>query len=97
MLCLQIISLIKKSCSGTVFDRTYTRAGVLRRSILSPLHFLLYIIDIVNDIGSDIRLFADNTIFSIIVDDLMTETGWINADVDKISASASTWFVPSFL
>ena len=38
-------------------------------SILGPLLFYLYIKDIVEDINSSIRLFADDTSLYIIVDD----------------------------
>ena len=53
----------------------------------------MYINDIVNDIGSNIRLFADDTSLFIIVDDPVTAAGCINADLDRISNWDSTWLV----
>ena len=46
----------------------YIHAGVPQGSILGPLVFLLYIINIVNDIGSNIRLFADDTSLFLVVE-----------------------------
>lgn len=52
---------------GASSNWNYIRAGE-QGSILGLLIFFLFIIDIVNDIGSNIRLFADDTSLDIIVD-----------------------------
>ena len=70
---------------GAVSDWTYLRAGVPQESILGPLLFLLYINAIVHDIGSNIRLFADDTSLFIIVNDPVTASGCINTNLRKIS------------
>ena len=62
-------------------------------SILGPLLFLVYINDIVRDIGSNIRLFADDTSLFIIVDNPVTAADSLNTDLTKISQWAATWLV----
>ena len=78
---------------GASSDWTYIRAGVAQGSVLGPLLFLLYINDIVNDIGANIRLFADDTSLFIIVDDPVTAAECLNADLSRISNWADTWLV----
>ena len=78
---------------GASSDWAYIRAGVPQGPILGPLLFLVYINDIVEDIGSHIRLFADDTSLFIIVDDPITSAARLNTDLDKISRWAITWLV----
>ena len=82
---------IKKQISPT--SVTSVNAGVPQGSILGPLLFLLYIYDIVDDIHSSIRLFADDTSLHVIVDDPIQAAEQLNLDLDKIHCWADRWLV----
>ena len=69
------------------------RAGGPQGSIIGPLLFLLFINDIVKDIGCNIRLFADDTCLFLVVENPDTAANLLNLDLDKIMAWAKKWLV----
>ena len=78
---------------GTASSWTSIKAGVPRGAILGPLLFLVYINDIVENIHSSIRLFADNISLYIIVDDPIDSANQLNNDLQTIHLWAKTWLV----
>jgi len=79
--------VIKGSCSSYLT----VHAGVPQGSVLGPLLFLIYINDIVNDITSTTKLFADDTSIYLSLDNPQDRTDILNSDLTKITIWAKKW------
>ena len=69
------------------------QAGVPQGSVLGPTLFLIFINDIVSDIVSTIKLFADDTSIYLSLNDAHMRTVILNDDMRKISNWAKKWKV----
>ena len=65
--------------------------GVPQGSVLGPLFFLVYINDLVDDISSDAKLFADYTSLFTGVYDEITSANQLDRDLKIISEWAYQW------
>ena len=79
--------------SGASSSWTSVKAGVPKGSILGPLLFLLHINDILDDVDSSIRLFADDTCLYNIVDNPFQAAEQLNSDLQKMHRYAARWLV----
>ena len=86
----------RKQCvvvDGVKSSMLEVKAGIPQGSRLGPLLFLIYINDIVNNIESEIMIFADDTTLLASGSDPNETASQLNRDLAKISAWAEQWKV----
>ena len=66
-------------------------AGVPQGSVLGPLFFLVYINGIVENINSEIKLFADDTSLFSVVESKFRTANDLNRDLEKVCLWAWQW------
>ena len=72
---------------------TFIKAGVPQGSILGPLLFLLFKYDIVNEIHTNIRLFANDTNLYLIVEHPDVTAQILNIDLETKAKWPKLWLV----
>ena len=78
---------------GALSDWCLIKVVVPQGSIIGRLLFLVFINDIVEEINSSIRLFADDTSLYIVVGDPLDSAIKLNIDISRINMLASMWLV----
>ena len=71
--------------NGHVSNWSDVRAGVPQGSILGPVLFLIYINDLLEELSSNAKLFADDTSLFSVIHDSNTSALELNSDLAKIN------------
>ena len=77
--------------NGMQADYDNVKSGVPQGSVLGPLLFLIYINDLEENIKSQVRFFADDTMLYSIVKDPNTTANNLNEDLETICRWAQQW------
>ena len=77
--------------NGSTSDYDDIKSGVPQGSVLGPLLFLIYINDLEDDIKSQIRFFADDTMLYSIVRNPTITSNQLNQDLETIRQWAYQW------
>ena len=75
---------------GQTSDWGTIEAGVPQGSVLGPLLFLIYVNDMVKVVSCGVKLFADDTLMYITVDNPELTTVELNRNMDKIKSVGTT-------
>ena len=77
--------------NGKSSDWSFITAGVPQGSVLSPLFFLIYINDLVDDDSCDAKLFADDTSLFTVVYEETVAADQLNRDLKVVTDWAYQW------
>ena len=77
--------------NGKSSDWCFIIAGFPQGSVLGPLFFLIYINDLVDYLGSDAKLFADDASLFIVVYDETVAADQLNRDLKVVTDWAYQW------
>ena len=78
---------------GKISTYKAVTSGVPQGSVLGPTLFLIYINDIVDNIKSKVKLFADDTSMYLRLNDGLARTAILNSDIQKILTWSNSWKV----
>ena len=77
--------------NGSAAEYDNVKSGVPQGSVLGPLLFLIYINDLEENIRSQVRFFADDTMLFSIVKNPVTSSNDLNQDLETIRLWAHQW------